>query len=173
MNTNQEERPTPRTDALETLWNGAEGGDQKNIIADVILDSHESIERELAEVREQLREEQRLHVATLNERDAAREQRDRLQQWKDEAMAVEREWNPQEVGTLLGLTLGQAIHPRIEPGIRSLIAKRDDLTKALETAMHFVRHDLNCHARVPSSGLPCTCGMEAAEHLAKTALSNQ
>lgn len=48
---------------------------------------------------------------------ALRAQRDALARWKAEALAVESEWDPQEVGKLLELPLGASIRPRIAPCI--------------------------------------------------------
>ena len=87
MDTNQE-IPTPRTDNHE--YYSAFGRMYSCLNDDNVTDIDRfqgyscpsefarTLERELARVREQLREEQRLHVVTLNERDDAREQRDRL-----------------------------------------------------------------------------------------------
>jgi len=65
------------------------------------------------------------------EYDQAIEQRDRLQRWKDEQLAIEIKWNPQAVGRLLGMTVGDEIREGIEPAIRSLIEQRDRLAQAL------------------------------------------
>jgi DNA repair exonuclease SbcCD ATPase subunit len=62
---------------------------------------------------------------------AVTDQRDRLQRWKDEQLAIEIKWNPQAVGRLLGMTVGDEIREGIEPAIRSLIEQRDRLAQAL------------------------------------------
>jgi hypothetical protein len=49
--------------------------------------------------------------------------------------------------------------------------QRDRLVEALETAEGFMRHDLNCHARIGNGAYKCHCGMEAAQFLAKQALA--
>ncbi len=46
-----------------------------------------------------------------------------LRRWKAEAMQVLAELNAQEIGKEMGLTIGQAVTPRILPYIRSLKAK--------------------------------------------------
>jgi DNA repair exonuclease SbcCD ATPase subunit len=66
-----------------------------------------------------------------SEINAVTEQRDRLQRWKDEQLAIEIKWNPQAVGRLLGMTVGDEIREGIEPAIRSLIEQRDRLAEAL------------------------------------------
>ena len=61
-------KPTPKTDAMAAMLRTRQE-----------WQSHgEDLERELAEAKAQLREERQLHVQTLDERDEAREQRDRL-----------------------------------------------------------------------------------------------
>lgn len=61
------------------------------------------------------------------------EQRDQLERWKREQLAVDGSWDPQEVGRLLGMTLGADIRANIKPGIEKLIAQRDMLADALES----------------------------------------
>lgn len=53
-------------------------------------------------------------------------ERDELQAWKDSAMAVEAEWDPQAVARVLGLPLGVSVRAEILPGIRKLAAERDE-----------------------------------------------
>lgn len=48
---------------------------------------------------------------------------DQLRAWKDSALAVERSWDCQAVGKLLGIPLGSDIRSQIEPAIRALIAR--------------------------------------------------
>lgn len=50
-----------------------------------------------------------------------------LRAWKNEALAVEREWDVQEVGRLLGLSIGTSIRAGIAPGILRLQAKIAEL----------------------------------------------
>lgn len=50
-----------------------------------------------------------------------------LTRWKAEQMEAERQWDPQSVGRLLGVPLGEEIWPAIEPGILKL---QRDLTEA-------------------------------------------
>ena len=64
--------------------------------------------------------------------DRIRCERDKLQQWKNEQMTVNSEWDMQTVGKLLGVRLGESITSNIEPQIRKLIKQRDKLAKALE-----------------------------------------
>jgi len=60
-----------------------------------------------------------------------RRERDELATWKRASIQVESMWNPQTVGKLLGMTLGDSIHQNIEPKIRELIAERDALKAKL------------------------------------------
>jgi antitoxin component of MazEF toxin-antitoxin module len=71
-------------------------------------------------------------AAVTEQRDEAREQRDKLQQWKNDQMTVNSEWDVQTVGKLLGLRIGESITLNIEPKIRELINQRDRLAEALE-----------------------------------------
>jgi hypothetical protein len=63
-----------------------------------------------------------------------REQRDELQQWKNDQMTVNSEWDMQTVGELLGLRIGEGITLNIEPKIRELINQRDRLAEAVNAA---------------------------------------
>jgi len=73
----------------------------------------------------------RKNVRLKNERDKARQQRDELQQWKNDQMTVNSEWDMQTVGKLLNLRIGESITLNIEPKIRELINQRDRLEEAL------------------------------------------
>ena len=64
--------PTPRTDAL---WHAIDFG--RPFLAE-LNDHSRQLEREIAEARVQLREEQHLHTATLNERDRLAEALERI-----------------------------------------------------------------------------------------------
>ena len=55
-----------------------------------------------------------------------------LEAWKASALAVEKEWDAQEVGKLLGLTLGTRIRAGIAPAIKNLQAQNARLRAALE-----------------------------------------
>jgi hypothetical protein len=46
-----------------------------------------------------------------------------LERWKREQLAVERSWDPQAVGKLLGMTLGTSIRKNIQPEIEKLQAQ--------------------------------------------------
>ena len=61
---------------------------------------------------------------------------------------------------------------KIERELATVTAQRDRLAEALETAEGFMRHDLNCHARIGNGAYKCHCGMEAAQFLAKQALQS-
>ena len=49
--------------------------------------------------------------------------------WKKEQLAVEREWDAQAVGNLLGIGWGQSIRKNIQPRIENLIFERDELLR--------------------------------------------
>lgn len=53
----------------------------------------------------------------------ARQEVEKLRAWKAEALAVEKEWDAQTVGMLLGMPLGARIRAGIEPAIRTLLAQ--------------------------------------------------
>lgn len=66
-----------------------------------------------------------------------------LARWKEEALAVEAQWDCQAVGKLLDVTLGHHIRPHIEPGIIKLIAQRDRARLLMEVALlRFTRWSL-------------------------------
>jgi hypothetical protein len=66
---------------------------------------------------------------------AMTEERNVLASWKRQMLMVDSEWNPQTVGELLGVTLGQPIRAHIEPKIRELIAQRNLLLQLTKDAM--------------------------------------
>jgi hypothetical protein len=49
------------------------------------------------------------------------EQVKKLIAWKESELAIESDWNPQEVGRLLGLKPSQSIRRHIQPGIKALL----------------------------------------------------
>jgi len=59
------------------------------------------------------------------------DQRKRLQEWKDSAMALEREWDQQHIAKLLGGRLGQSCRKIINERVPVLIAERNILIDAL------------------------------------------
>jgi hypothetical protein len=64
----------------------------------------------------------------------ARAENKRLERWKKEALFVEKAWNPQEVGNLLGMPLAADIRANIQPRVRRLIEQRDRLAEAIKAA---------------------------------------
>jgi hypothetical protein len=50
--------------------------------------------------------------------------------------------------------------------------QRDKLAVALETAEPFMRHDLNCYARIGNAAYKCHCGLDETQFLAKHALQS-
>jgi len=67
---------------------------------------------------------------------------ERLQNWKEQALAVEAEWNSQAVGKLLGVPLGHSIRRYVQPAIESLRARVAELEKERDEACK-VLTDLN------------------------------
>lgn len=65
-------------------------------------------------------------TATKQQLDEVTKQRDALQEWKESAMQVGSSWDAQAIGELIGVQLGCAILPQIEPAIRKMIAQRDE-----------------------------------------------
>lgn len=49
---------------------------------------------------------------------------DALQRWKDEALEVDRGWDVQAIGRLIGAKVGTRILPQIQPAIESLMKLR-------------------------------------------------
>lgn len=56
---------------------------------------------------------------------ALREKRDTLLEWKRSMLEIEKTWDPQRVGRLLGIQLGASIRAGIEPAIVKMIEERD------------------------------------------------
>lgn len=80
--------------------------------------------------------------ATLLARAEAAEARVKeLEAWKASALAVEKEWDAQEVGKLLGLTLGTRIRAGIAPAIKNLQAQNAKLRAALERLEYLARNN--------------------------------
>jgi len=69
--------------------------------------------------------------------------RGRLAQWKVEMLAVESQWSCQEVGKLLGVTLGDHIRPHIEPKLRALILDRDRGKQIVKAALEKMERYIN------------------------------
>lgn len=123
---------TPRTNKAAVSYDG------QNFIPNelgswVHVTFAREFERELNETREMLNDWCDTYGGSPELTDLKRENA-RLEAWKREAIAVERSWNVQEVGRLLGLTLGQDIRAHIEPKIRALQAENARLREALEDA---------------------------------------
>jgi hypothetical protein len=57
---------------------------------------------------------------------------ERLQDWKDQQMAIDGQWDPQKVGRILGMTAGQDIRRNIEPKIVEMLAKLAAAEKRLD-----------------------------------------
>lgn len=53
-------------------------------------------------------------------------QRDEMKYWIESQKQVESEWNPQEIGRLLGLPIGSSIRAALMPAIQALIKERDE-----------------------------------------------
>jgi hypothetical protein len=76
-------------------------------------------------------------VNTLNQHlyDVIAAEQDRVKElegWKEEALLVEREWNPQVIGNLLGMLPGSSIRKEIEPKIRLLLQDNAALRAEVE-----------------------------------------
>lgn len=54
-------------------------------------------------------------------------QRDDLASWKESALAVEREWDEQQIATLLGGVLGESCRRVIQRRVPEILAERDQL----------------------------------------------
>lgn len=62
-----------------------------------------------------------------------------LTRWKAEQMEVERQWDPQVVGMLLDLPLGEEIRPAIAPRIRQLNRDLADARRLVRSLGEFVK----------------------------------
>jgi hypothetical protein len=125
-------RPTPRTDALKAEYL------KSTPVPWTALMTCGTLERKLAEAREEGEEQARL-LGMSGEREAGLlAEIDRLKRWKSEQMAVESSWDPQAIGQELGLPLGSDIRPQILPAIvdlkRELAEARETISTAINSA---------------------------------------
>lgn len=95
-------------------------------------------------------------IELLIQRDLAAmsKERDELKDWKGSAMQVERSWDCQAVGKLLGLTLGSDIRAGIEPGIVALHGVIARLKEALEAARGTLNGPINWYGAEASEVEP-------------------
>jgi len=71
--------------------------------------------------------------ALERELNAANERNAELEQWKSSALAVEREWNPNELATMLGGKLGESQRVVIMREVPKLLERIKQLEAALES----------------------------------------
>ena len=89
----------------------------------------------------------------LNE---ANERIKRLEEWKESAMAVEREWNPNALATMLGGKLGES--QRVV--IMREVPKLQERIKRLEEAGDAVKERLGCACWFDGLCKACQCTSE-------------
>lgn len=68
-------------------------------------------------------------------------ERDELAEWKRQQMLVEADWDPQEIGELLGMKLGTRIRANLKSKIESLLQQRDALWDVVEEAIKWDGYD--------------------------------
>jgi len=71
-----------------------------------------------------------------------------LENWKEQQLAVESEWDAQAVGRLLNVPLGQPIRAAIGPGIESLKEQVRLLRESLE---NLLRYTISCEGLINAS----------------------
>jgi hypothetical protein len=154
--------PTPRTDYLLSDY----------VTVDQLIDHAREIETELTAAREALKTGGMLNIidrahheraAAIRERDEAREVlreiRDNEVNPEDEADKFLRDHVPSELS-------------KVREQLTTVTEQRDRLAEALETAEPFMRHDLNCYARIGNAAYKCHCGLDGTQFLAKHALQS-
>lgn len=101
-------RPTPITDAVARA-----ACDDTGCLCrpEILWDSHSDLERQLAEAKQEIAD---------------------LSRWKSEMLFVDGGWDPQEIGELLGMTVGMDIRKNIKPRITKLIEQRDAMANLLK-----------------------------------------
>lgn len=72
-----------------------------------------------------------------NEIRAMREQIKRLEDWKELALSVEREWNANAIATMLGGKPGESQRRVIQREVPNLLARIKRLEEAIDTAISF------------------------------------
>jgi hypothetical protein len=86
-------------------------------------------------------------LATMDALTTAEARIEALDGWKREALAVEAEWNPQEVAWVLGIPLGTPIRGNILAAVRALRERALASEARIEAALAIVTSE-NCHQPV-------------------------
>lgn len=68
---------------------------------------------------------------------------EQLKDWKEQQLQVESQWNPQKIGKLLNIRLGESITKNIQPKIERLLLEKEMLYNTLRTIRFCVYHDPN------------------------------
>ena len=116
---------TPRTDAAELEANiGVTHFDHKDLSA--AYHFARQLERELNAANTIIRQQQLLDEQNLR----LQERIKRLEEWKESAMAVEREWDANAIATLLGAKLGESQRKVIQREVPLLLERIKRLEKS-------------------------------------------
>jgi hypothetical protein len=122
-------------DATECRMNLVEIIQQRDRLAEVydaLLLDHKMLSRKYHELELQFAE--------------AVKQRRELKNWKESAIAIEKEWDVQRVAEILEIPLWKSIRANIEPRISKIIEQRDHLEKALrdtDTLLEYAENTLH------------------------------
>jgi hypothetical protein len=111
---------TPRTDAVISRDTGDSG-----LIAELAREAR-SMERELNAANAIIRQQQLLDEENLRLQDRIK----RLDEWKESALAVEREWDANAIATLLGAKLGESQRKVIQREVPLLLERIKRLEKS-------------------------------------------
>lgn len=115
---------TPRTDMMEQH---APVGIRRNSAFEQASDFSRQLERELNVANAIIRQQQLLDEENLR----LQERIKRLEEWKESAMAVEREWNPNSLSKMLGGQLGESQRVVIMREVPKLKERINQLKEAL------------------------------------------
>ena len=112
-----------------------------------------------ARYRDLMTESEAQLAAAIAERDELRRERDDLKAWKESALAVESEWDVQELAKMLGAKPGQSCRRAIHEGALKLLHEVDSLKRERDEA-----REENARLRAKMTWLagqltdhPCAC----------------
>lgn len=135
----------------------------ESIIAEAYADNDKDFRQEFNRYKELYKYSwQAATKASESEINSLKERVAELESWKNQAIAVESEWDCQSVGKALNIPLGHSIRANILPKIKELTASNNQLREALEICKY------DCHTGevigIAEKALKATPTQSLAEH---------